>query len=86
MNKTEKWDVENLGFCQRSGQDKFLIQLHQLDILESGVPEFVDYDFGKEMLDVLNDHLSINDLHSVINAFTEELESRLMEREYGGKL
>ncbi|MOA03361.1 hypothetical protein D3C78_1228640 [compost metagenome] len=81
MNEVKQvWDIEPLGEVRRSYQDRFEINLYQLDILESThiEEEFEkNWDIGGQLIDVLGAHLSIRDLQSVVDVFYTELVRRL---------
>lgn len=83
--KKEIWNVTELGSCQRSNQDKFRIELWQLDILNSTVSWLEDdckeYNLGQELLNVIGDNLSIHDLKTIVDAFSAEYEIRETKRQ-----
>ena len=81
MTKTV-WDIKELGEVRRSSQDKFVIQLKQLDILSSDEWEIEkEYNFGNELLSLLSDHLSLNNIREIVDVFSAELKVREKERE-----
>lgn len=82
--KKQIWNVQVLGSVQRTCQDKFVIEKHQMDLLSLSCSEEdweKDYDVGEQLLGVMGMHLSIMDLRQIVGHFQTELALREKERE-----
>ena len=83
------WDSKELGTARRTTQQRFRINLEQLEFfspehltaLSKYSEEEEEYlcfkdGFASELLGCLSDHLSISDLKQIVNVFGKELEKR----------
>ena len=89
---TEQWEEQETKYARRSPGQRFKITYEQIDLLSwmkidtnSEEYQYLAYEngSGKELLEAIGDHLSINDLQQIILVFLEEL--ALRKEKHSGK-
>lgn len=89
---TEYWEEQETKYTRRTPAQRFKITYEQIDLLswmafDSNNEEYqylaYENGTGKDLLEAIGDHLSINDLKQIVQVFSEEL--ALREEKHSGE-